>query len=668
MPGDNLVGDYETGVKTTTANRVLKIWLTLGFLEGLAALGLMLRIPSMSGDALLLGFSAVRLALAGTVLLVLLIMGILTLSALLNTSFFQRSSADLQQFLDDDRHFTRLAVLLGYLFVLITGILLVSEVSLSRLVPDGMTNLDAARALSLWQAVYQRGDSILLWVCLLAGQGLAGLLLVRPGAWKAVTGQGGAALDALLLLLIFTLLSFYWLLLVLGLNLFSLLPGWHWELRRAQVIRPWLAAFLPLLVVLAAVLALRLSRRPVLALFILLLAGTTYQLSFALFSSAGLVSISEPFAESWHAVYAQQAVLDRPIPEIIRSYESDYADQYFFMMTKPPGVVVFYAWMDRLAGWIHTVEGDAARLDNLLHFITLVYPFMAMLPVLLLYWLGRMLDIKEEYSLLASVFYLCMPNVILMQLFLDQALYPLLFLAGILLAVQLCRRSSLWLALGLGAYLFLAFFFSFSLLVLLPFIFILFVIFLLAHWSKPRLLETLKIGLLVLAGMLLAFLVFRILFDYDFFTRLQNAMASHSADSYGVRMNGQPNPGGEGAATPTAAWLINNIEMGMWIGVPLMLIFLWEGVRALWEFLHRRAGRASLFSAAAFVTYLALNLQGGTYGEVGRLWIFLAPLFALTAAVKAPRLFAREQAGVWLVLLLQLTTISLIFLFQGWNP
>jgi hypothetical protein len=655
-------------VKRATPEIVWKTWLLLGFLEGLAAFRQMLQIASMPGKTWLFGYTAGRLALAGVVGLVLLGLGILTLSAFSNHRFFQSSSASLQRFINNDRSFTRLAVVLGYLLVLTTGILLVSQVSLSRLVPDGMTNLDAARALSLWQALYQRGDSILLWVCLLAGQGLAGLLLIRPGAGKAVMGQMGAGLDALLLLLIFTLLTFYWLLLVLGLNLFSLLPGWHWELRRAQVIRPWLAGFLPLLVMLAAALALRLYRRPKVALLLLLLAGTTYQFSFALFSSAGLSSISEPFAESWHAVYAQQAVLDRPIPEIIRSYESDYADPYFFMMTKPPGVIVFYAWMDRLIGWIHPVDGEAARLNSLLHFISLVYPFLAMLPVLLLYWLGRLLDVKQEHALLAPIFYICMPNVILMQLFLDQALYPLLFLGGILLAVQLCLKSSEWLALGLGAYLFLAFFFSFSLLVLLPFLFILFVFFLLSHWSKPRLLETLKISLLILAGMVLAFLVFRILFGYDFFSRLQNAMSSHSADSYGVRLNGQPAPAGKGLANFTAASVINNIEMGMWIGVPLFLIFLWEGVRAVWEFLHQRAGRAGLFSAAAFVTYLALNLQGGTYGEVGRLWIFLAPLFALAAAFKAPRLFTREQAGVWLVLLLQLTTISLIFLFQGYNP
>ena len=647
---------------------MLKTWLLLGFLEGLAALGLMLRIPSMSGGALLLGFSAVRLALAGTVLLVLLGLGIMTLSALLDTRFFQSSSAALQQFLDDDRHFARLAVLLGYLFVLTTAILLVSQLQLSRLVPDGMTNLDAARALSLWQAVYQRGDSILLWVCLLAGQGLVGQLLVRRGAWKAIFTQGGTALDTLLLLLIFTMLLFYWLLLLLGINLFSLIPGWHWEFRRAQVIRPWLAAFLPMLVMLAAVLALRLSRRPVLALIILLLAGTTYQLSFALFSSAGLPSISGPFAESWHAVYVQQAVLDRPIPEIIRSYESDYADPYFFMMTKPPGVIVFYAWMDRLIGWINPVEGQAARLDNLLRFITLVYPLLAMLPVLLLYQLGRMLNIKEEYSLLASVFYLCMPNVILMQLFLDQALYPLLFLTGALLAVQLYRKPSAWLAFGLGAYLFMAFFFSFSLLALLPFVFILLILNLLAHWSKSRLLETLKIFLLVLAGMALAFLIFRVFAGYDFFTRLQNAMASHSADSFGARMNAELTPNGAGRVSTAAVWLVNNIEMGMWIGVPLVLIFVWEGIRSMWGFLHHHTDIASIFNAAAITTYLALNIQGGTYGEVGRLWIFLAPLFALSAAVTAPRLFTRERVGVWLVLLLQLTTISLIFLFQGYNP
>ena len=60
--------------------------------------------------------------------------------------------------------------------------------------------------------------------------------------------------------------------------------------------------------------------------------------------------------------------------------------------------------------------------------------------------------------------------MILMQLFLDQALYPSLFLAGTLLAVQLCRRPSGWLALGLGVYLFTALFFSFSLLALIPFV------------------------------------------------------------------------------------------------------------------------------------------------------------------------------------------------------
>ena len=106
----------------------------------------------------------------------------------------------------------------------------------------------------------------------------------------------------------------------------------------------------------------------------------------------------------------------------------------------------------------------------------------------------------------------------------------------------------------------------------------------------------------------------------------------------------------------------------MWMGVPLFLLFLWEGLGGLWRLLHRRAERLDLFNAAAFITYLGLNLQGGTYAEVGRLWIFLAPLFALAAAAKVRRLFARGWAGVLFILALQLVTISLIFLFQGYNP
>ena len=263
----------------------------------------------------------------------------MALSALRSRGVFRGCADALDHFIEDNRNITRLAAVLGYLFLLMAGILLLSQVRLSGLSPDQMTNLDAARALSLWQALYQHAAPLLLWIGLLAGQGLAGLLLARPEFLPAFRTHWRAALDTLLLMLILTLVPFYWLLLILGINLFSLLPGWHWEFQRPEVTQPWLAALQPVLVLLAAWLAQRLylQKHRAAALTLLLLAGVGYQLSFALLSPQGLDSLSAPYANSWHAVYARQAAQERPVSEVIRSYESDYAEEYYFTMTKPPG-------------------------------------------------------------------------------------------------------------------------------------------------------------------------------------------------------------------------------------------------------------------------------------------------------------------------------------------
>ena len=169
-------------------------------------------------------------------------------------------------------------------------------------------------------------------------------------------------------------------------------------------------------------------------------------------------------------------------------------------------------------------------------------------------------------------------------------------------------------------------------------------------WSVVRLL----LGLA--AGLLLTYLAFRFLLNYDFFLRYAGAFARHRAHKeYQSDLEGI-----------LIALLINNFEFAFSIGVPLALLALGRAARAAAVFIQNKAARLDGLLAACVITYLFLNLFGQTRSEVGRLWLFLLPLAALFAAPEARALFERQKASIYLVIGLQLATTILTFLFQDY--
>ena len=78
-------------------------------------------------------------------------------------------------------------------------------------------------------------------------------------------------------------------------------------------------------------------------------------------------------------------------------------------------------------------------------FMLWVFPLLSFSTLALLYWLNRSL-LDEEDGLLPGLLYLSCANVILIPLFLDQAIYPPVFLLGV--AVMTARRTQAILQVG----------------------------------------------------------------------------------------------------------------------------------------------------------------------------------------------------------------------------
>jgi hypothetical protein len=281
------------------------------------------------------------------------------------------------------------------------------------------------------------------------------------------------------------------------------------------------------------------------------------------------------------------------------------------------------------------------------------YPILASITLVVLYFFSRAyLDDRQAY--LAPILYLTCSNFLLIPLFLDQVLYPLLFISCTFFILKIIQSQSFICALLCGLVITISLFFSFSFLPLIglaPAWVILQAVTNPAAWRGKT---VIKLFLGLGAGLIFGYLIFRLCLQYDFFTRYLHAFARHQEIK-----TFQP-----GIQNLLSMLLVNNVDIAAWSGFPLFILFVAQIISSIISMVHGKANKWDVFSVAIALTYGGLNIFSQTRGEVGRIWLFMVPFFALLAAGRIVKLSPSWRTSVTLLILLQLVTAFMTFQFQ----
>lgn len=626
----------------------LSLLLGLSALEGLAAVVWLLREPS-EGGGLILGYSAVRLGAATAVLAA--VGGLAALAWRAARS--PRLAEELEGRLGPRVWGWGLALLAAAALWAALGWALSRPLSFETTQILARPGDWAPRLYQLGASAFGRFLPLWVWGLAVMVQTLLFLGLRFPAQITAQARAGGL-LRGLLAAALLGSVGFHWIVLVFRLETFLRVPGWKWYFYEKPLdSRAWIIFGVLLLGSFA--LALWAGSRPRLGWAgLLLLAGwaAAAQISFGFIEGGGFESLRVKYADGVFSRYAQAAAAQPSLPQALREYEARYGDDWY-LGTKPPGVLLTYIGLERLANAGQPQADRETRFLRLTRLKAYAFPFLAGLSLVLLTLLARRLEALRGEALAALLLFSC-PSFLLIPTFLDNALYPLLFLGGLLLAWWGMRRASVEIMFLLGAYIYVCLYLSFSLLPLAA---------LAGGWvaldgwlnrrTRP-LTVTLRMLLWLGAGMLVADMAFRWLLDYDIWQRYQTAMLNHRRAKDYV----------PGLEQTLRSLRLNNTEMLTWSGYPLVILFLANTARTVWTFVRRRAGAADSLLAAAWVTYAALNVGGQTDGEVQRLWLFLVPLVCLYAAREICALCKHpSRAAAWLVGV-QLLTALWIFHWQ----
>ncbi len=619
---------------------LIRTFFLISFLEGLLAFAALYRIPSESESALLFGFSPARLALGGLVFGLALALGGVAYGAFRAPGFAEKLASGLDfYFVYGDR-------LLVALFAL-------SAATLGCGILLALPDTSLARHIGSLAAVVERARYVLLWGGILSLQGLAAL----AWSYRETIGAAGfwrlrALGKPMLALTVLAASVLHWSVLFFRLQIWTQLPGWYWNLRLNETAGPlWL---FPILLGLVAVAAWALERFKIpswLAISALGILGIGIQVGFGVMEGGGYEALRLKYVESEHRVYAGHAA-DRPsLGDVIGDYEARYGNLRY-VETKPPGVIAWYVIFQRISAVFWPEDTFDGRFERLTALISFVFPVIAYLVLPPLARLARQLK-KRGLGLPAALIFICLPNVVLIPLFLDQVLYPFLFVSTALLVV-LAFTSGNWLwGLAGGLALYAALFFSFSLLPL--------GLLTLAYAGLKILFSRKPTGITrilkqvgwIAGGFALSHIFFLIALGYDMPARLSRALSLHQVHrGYGE------------AGQFWLSLLVANLDFAVWVGFPVAILALAAVLRSAGRAMRKTSTEFDLFALAIGATYLGLVFGGETRSEVGRLWLFITPMLAILSAQEARRLFHKPAFGVGALAALQLVTTFLTFRYQ----
>lgn len=352
--------------------------------------------------------------------------------------------------------------------------------------------------------------------------------------------------------------------------------------------------------------------------------------------------------------FAVEAAQGLDFFEVARQYEERYGKDGF-LATKPPGALSLFIFFDKIARISNPLDNLEQRYQNLTTFASYAFPLLSLLIVVPLYLLSKEFS-KADVALIAPLIMILTPNFILMHLQLDQFIYPLLFVIGILLTWKSVSNQSPTTAFISGIWMYLSIFISFSLLPLITMgLLIILMSFFIEKDKRHSIIKNISVLISTCAGFLFSIVIFYLALGYDPIIRYQNAIAHHRTGKLF-----QP-----GLGQISIAIAQNNLEFLFWIGAPLFLLTISRFIRSGKQIIRGKGTNFDILSISFLITLIALNLFGQTRGEVGRIWLFLVPMFALLAADEFGIIIKRRFTSLSALGLSQLLTTYFLFKFYS---
>jgi hypothetical protein len=509
----------------------------------------------------------------------------------------------------------------------------------------------------LVQLVLQRFLGVVLWLSLVPLE-----VLVTIAVWHSEALRRGVVQrwrDGLRLAAVVLLGSaVQWSILIFHPAWLYEVPGWFWHYSGLRAFR-----LSQVILVVSGVIAVFTIRTLVkspgrrwrnLATCVVL--GFVLQLGFGLADGRGLEAIRLRYVNSG---LSEEAQLACESPGTILSGIANYEEEHGrsrWLGTKPPGLFGFYLLMRDLMGIMNpgAAVSSGTCFEVLTRVASFVFPLAVALIVLPMYGIEKLVG-DSGFPNVSGMMFVAMPNVLLMSLFPDDFLYPLLFVTCVLAVGWAIHRRSFARGLVAGMGIYIAIFVSFSLLPLLGltlgWIALDAVLTREAHarWDLLRP----ALGVLMGAGVMWSGTA--MLFGYSPLIRYSAAFALHRTLK-GFQW---------GSAFLLEYMFLNNLEFLMWSGVAIVILSAC-GILTLARGASSRPPVLMRTLAGTYgLTLIGVNLLGQTRGEVGRIWIYLLPVGAIIAVRQAVRLFRSPVRAFQFFFMIEYITACVVFFRTG---
>ena len=617
--------------------------LILTIIEGLLGLFYLFSIPSMDKNASYFGFSLPRLVVGGIFVLIVICLVIALLWIVIKKNSSKTIVEQIEKYLIERKWLSSILVILFMIFIFCVFILYLNFSPISV-------------HLNSMKFVIDRTLGLIVWITAIVIQLFIALFFTYQSVIKQKDFFDFSQIYKIILLVLMVFGSIaHWLILYFKIQLFASIPYWTWFFHDKTNTRDIL--LIPIIIVSTAVILIVLNKKSKIGrnLFLLVLLGYCIQIGFGFIEGEGFESIRTKAAEAGHVVYFEYAVDNPILSNAIVNYEEAYGWETW-LGTKPPGVILFYIVSQKISNVINPALDYAGRFMRLTNFAAYVYPLITYLTIIPLFYLAKSISGSEDKAYYASILYSFFPNMVLMPLELDQVLFPLLLTVSLLLCWRLIKTYSLKWGFLTGIFIYFSLFFTFSLLPLVALIYVwLFLDFLIIKKGKP-LKGFIYSAFAISLGIFFFYLILKITINYDIIIRFMNAMNHHtSLKEYE-----------SGLGQIFAAIKLNNLEIAAWIGFPIAFLLLSRLFRLIKTFIKNNIKVVDVFNIAVIIMYIILNVIGRTRGEVGRLWIFLLPIFSILVSEEITNLYKHKRTVLFSVIFLQLITTFMTFKFQDY--